>query len=68
AAHFFPMAAWSREAVLTLYRSLLRRGRGLRYTDQDFYLASIRREFRRNQGLQRGEDKERQLEKGHAFL
>lgn len=62
------MAAWSRQAVLTLYRALLRRGRGLRYTDRDFYLASIRREFRRHQGLQRLEDKERQLEKGQAFL
>ncbi|NWI03288.1 MIDUO protein, partial [Tichodroma muraria] len=71
AAHLSPMAAWSREAVLTLYRALLRCGRGLRYTDRDFYLASIRRdrrEFRRNQGLQRLEDKERQLEKGQAFL
>ncbi|NXM73414.1 MIDUO protein, partial [Serilophus lunatus] len=63
-----PMAAWSREAVLALYRALLRRGRGLRYTDRDLYLASVRREFRRNQGLQRLEDKERQLEKGQAFL
>ncbi|NXC44386.1 MIDUO protein, partial [Penelope pileata] len=64
----FPMAAWSREAVLTLYRALLREGRRLRYTDRDFYLASIRREFRRNQGLQHPEDRERQLEKGRAFL
>ncbi|NXA06725.1 MIDUO protein, partial [Sapayoa aenigma] len=63
-----PMAAWSREAVLALYRALLRRGRGLRYTDRDFYLTSVRREFRRNQELQRLEDKERQLEKGQAFL
>ncbi|XP_039427022.1 translation initiation factor IF-2-like [Corvus cornix cornix] len=68
AAHLSPWPPWSREAVLTLYRALLRRGRGLRYTDRDFYLASIRREFRRNQGLQRLEDKERQLEKGQAFL
>ncbi|XP_064310096.1 mitochondrial ribosome and complex I assembly factor AltMIEF1 [Phalacrocorax carbo] len=63
-----PMAAWSRRAVLTLYRALLRQGRGLRYTDRDFYLASIRREFRKNQGLRQLEDKERQLEKGQAFL
>ncbi|XP_075284790.1 mitochondrial ribosome and complex I assembly factor AltMIEF1 [Opisthocomus hoazin] len=62
------MAAWSREAVLTLYRALLRQGRQLRYTDRDFYLASVRREFRRNRGLQRLEDRERQLEKGEAFL
>ncbi|NWR76041.1 MIDUO protein, partial [Centropus bengalensis] len=63
-----PMAAWSREAVLSLYRALLRQGRRLRYTDQDFYLAFIRREFRKNQGLEQLEDKERQLEKGQAFL
>ncbi|KAM4671012.1 mitochondrial ribosome and complex I assembly factor AltMIEF1 [Amazona ochrocephala] len=62
------MAAWSRQAVLALYRALLRQGRGLRYTDRDFYLAFIRREFRKNQGLQRLEDKERQLEKGQVFL
>ncbi|XP_074865572.1 mitochondrial ribosome and complex I assembly factor AltMIEF1 isoform X2 [Carettochelys insculpta] len=62
------MAAWSREAVLSLYRTLLRQGRGLRYTDRDFYFASIRREFRKNQHLERLEDKERQLEKGQAFL
>lgn len=66
--HPSPMAAWSREAVLTLYRALLRQGRGLRYTDRDFYLAFIRREFRKNRGLQQLEDKERQLEKGQAFL
>ncbi|XP_075792783.1 mitochondrial ribosome and complex I assembly factor AltMIEF1 [Pelodiscus sinensis] len=62
------MAAWSREAVLNLYRALLRQGRGLRYTDRDFYFASIRREFRKNLQLERLEDKERQLEKGQAFL
>ncbi|CAM4460571.1 unnamed protein product, partial [Lepidochelys olivacea] len=62
------MAAWSREAVLNLYRALLRQGRGLCYTDRDFYLASIRREFRKNQQLERLEDRERQLEKGQAFL
>ncbi|NXU50530.1 MIDUO protein, partial [Turnix velox] len=63
-----PMAAWSRQAVLTLYRALLRRGRELRYTDRDFYLSFIRREFRKNQGLERLEEKEKQLEKGQAFL
>ncbi|XP_035194780.1 MIEF1 upstream open reading frame protein-like [Oxyura jamaicensis] len=62
------MAAWSREAVLSLYRALLRRGRALRYTDRDFYRAAVRSEFRRHRGLQRPEDRERQLEKGQAFL
>lgn len=63
-----PMASWSREAVLSLYRALLRQGRQLRYTDRDFYLASIRREFRKNQKLEDPEARERQLEKGLVFL
>ncbi|KAG8138121.1 hypothetical protein E2320_004039, partial [Naja naja] len=62
------MATWSREAVLNLYRALLRQGRGLRYTDRDFYLSSIRKEFRKNQHLMSPEDKERHLKKGQAFL
>ncbi|XP_070612197.1 mitochondrial ribosome and complex I assembly factor AltMIEF1 [Erythrolamprus reginae] len=62
------MATWSREAVLNLYRALLRQGRGLRYTDRDFYLSTIRKEFRKNQHLTSPEDKERHLKKGQAFL
>uniref|UniRef100_A0A7M4FQ96 Complex 1 LYR protein domain-containing protein n=1 Tax=Crocodylus porosus TaxID=8502 RepID=A0A7M4FQ96_CROPO len=62
------MAVWSRQAVLSLYRTLLRQGRGLRYTDRDFYFATIRHEFRKNKQLEQLEDKERQLEKGLAFL
>lgn len=54
--------------MLTLYRALLRQGRGLRYTDREFYFNFIRREFRKNQHLERVEDKERHLEKGQAFL
>ncbi|KAM4883098.1 mitochondrial ribosome and complex I assembly factor AltMIEF1 isoform 1-T2 [Thomomys bottae] len=62
------MAPWSREAVLSLYRTLLRQGRLLRYTDRDFYFASIRREFRKNQQLQDPEARQKQLEKGLVFL
>lgn len=62
------MAAWSRTAVLTLYRALLRAGRQLQYTDRDFYFASVRREFRRNQGITQPDEKTRQLEKGQFFL
>ncbi|XP_063165652.1 mitochondrial ribosome and complex I assembly factor AltMIEF1 [Candoia aspera] len=62
------MATWTREAVLNLYRALLRQGRGLRYTDRDFYFTSIRQEFRKNQHLKHPEDKERHLKKGQAFL
>ncbi|XP_042121014.1 mitochondrial ribosome and complex I assembly factor AltMIEF1 [Peromyscus maniculatus bairdii] len=62
------MAPWSREVVLSLYRALLRQGRELRYTDRDFYFASIRREFRKNQKLEDLEAREKQLEKGLVFL
>ncbi|KAK2492576.1 mitochondrial ribosome and complex I assembly factor AltMIEF1 [Manis javanica] len=62
------MAPWSREAVLGLYRALLRQGRELHYTDRDFYLATIRREFRKNKKLEDPEARERQLEKGLIFL
>lgn len=54
--------------MLRLYRALLRRGRELRYTDRDFYFASIRREFRKNQNLEDLEAREKQLEKGLVFL
>lgn len=62
------MAPWSRASVLSLYRALLRQGRELRYTDRDFFLATIRREFRKNQKLQDPVARERQLEKGLVFL
>ncbi|XP_047393729.1 MIEF1 upstream open reading frame protein-like [Sciurus carolinensis] len=60
------MAPWSREAVLSLYRALLRQGQELRYTDQDF--ASIRHEFQKNQKLEDPEAWEKQLEKDLVFL
>lgn len=62
------MAPWSRKAVLSLYRALLRQGRELRYTDRDFYLAAVRREFRKNLKLADPEARERQLQKGLVFL
>ncbi|XP_078093549.1 mitochondrial ribosome and complex I assembly factor AltMIEF1-like [Mustelus asterias] len=62
------MAAWSRVAVLNLYRALLRQGRNLRYTDRDYYYTFIKREFRKNQHLTDEEEKVKQLEKGIYFL
>ena len=62
------MAPWSREAVLSLYRALLRQGRELRYTGREFYFASIRREFRRNQKLENLEAREKQLEKDFIYF
>ncbi|XP_069763948.1 mitochondrial ribosome and complex I assembly factor AltMIEF1-like [Narcine bancroftii] len=62
------MAAWSRAAVLNLYRALLREGRSLRYTDREFYFMFVKREFRKNQHLVGEEEKAKQLEKGLYFL
>ncbi|XP_063796581.1 mitochondrial ribosome and complex I assembly factor AltMIEF1 [Pseudophryne corroboree] len=62
------MAGWSRDAVLTLYRALLREGRKLQFTDRDYYASYVRREFRNNQSLTKLEDKEKQLEKGQFLL
>ncbi|XP_073405585.1 mitochondrial ribosome and complex I assembly factor AltMIEF1 [Dendrobates tinctorius] len=62
------MAGWSREAVLSLYRALLRQGSKLEFTDRDYYASFVRREFRKNQSLTKQEDKEKQLEKGQVFL
>ncbi|XP_077308455.1 mitochondrial ribosome and complex I assembly factor AltMIEF1 [Lithobates pipiens] len=62
------MAGWSREAVLKLYRALLREGRKLQLTDRDYYSFYIRQEFRKNQILSNLEDREKQLAKGQFFL
>ncbi|XP_051818003.1 MIEF1 upstream open reading frame protein-like [Antechinus flavipes] len=63
------MAEPGRGAVLGLYRTLLRRARELRFTDRDFYVETIRREFRRPLPPGAGPDAvQRQLEKGRAFL
>ncbi|XP_019645813.1 PREDICTED: uncharacterized protein LOC109486420 [Branchiostoma belcheri] len=59
---------WSRTAVLSLYKKLLREGRSLRYTDQDFYRARIQHEFRKYQHEDDPEQREFQLKKGQKFL
>lgn len=41
-----PSAEWSRMAI-NLYRSLLKEGRALRYTDRGYYRQQIRKEFER---------------------
>ena len=56
------MPGWSKQAVLGLYRSLLRKGRQLTLTDKDFYYSRIRSEFERNRDLESLEEKTRQFE------
>ena len=63
------MVPWSRTAVLTLYKNLLRHGyRDLKYTDKDYYLHCIRMEFQKYKDLEELEEKQHQLDKGYVFL
>ncbi|KAK2146950.1 hypothetical protein LSH36_577g03026 [Paralvinella palmiformis] len=62
------MMSCSRQAVLSLYRQLLTKSRSLLYTDKDYYLTRIRKEFRNNQHLTDKKEIEFLLEKGAAFL
>ncbi|XP_056440868.1 mitochondrial ribosome and complex I assembly factor AltMIEF1-like [Gadus macrocephalus] len=62
------MGGWSRAAVLALYRSLLRAGRRLTFTDRDFYRRAVAREFRRCQALTAPGDREAALRRGQFFL
>uniref|UniRef100_A0A182MX95 Complex 1 LYR protein domain-containing protein n=1 Tax=Anopheles culicifacies TaxID=139723 RepID=A0A182MX95_9DIPT len=43
--------ATSKRLVLSLYRDLLRYGAQLQYTDQEYFLDRIRREFRQSASL-----------------
>ncbi|XP_041478628.1 MIEF1 upstream open reading frame protein-like [Lytechinus variegatus] len=60
--------AWSRQAVLGLYKRLLREGTNLRYTDQEFYKRSIQKEFRVHQAEKNQAEQQRQLDRGFYFL
>lgn len=53
---------WSRKAVLSLYRSLMREGEKLKYTDQEFFRSAIRKEFERAKQEQHHEVKQRLLD------
>ncbi|XP_077862392.1 mitochondrial ribosome and complex I assembly factor AltMIEF1-like [Saccoglossus kowalevskii] len=59
---------WSRLAVLTLYRRLLRGGDQLKYTDKDYYKNYIRKEFKKNMNLAKETEKQKQFEKGIHFM
>jgi len=63
------MVQWSRSAVLSLYKALLRLGyNGFTYTSKDFYLRTIRSEFEKYRSVTDLAERQRQLEKGHYFL
>lgn len=54
--------AWSRQAVLGLYRRLLREGTNLQYTDQHYYKRCIQKEFRAHIAEKGQPEQQRQLD------
>ncbi|KAJ8024442.1 MIEF1 upstream protein [Holothuria leucospilota] len=60
---------WSRRAVLSLYKSLLREGERLQYTDQNFFRRSVRQEFEKVRHESENAERQRQLNvKGYYLL
>ena len=63
------MVQWSRIAVLSLYRQLLKRGyQELKYTDKDYYFHFVRAEFQKYKDLKCPKEKQHQLDKGYYLL
>lgn len=63
------MVTWSKQAVKTLYKTLLNHGyKNLKYTDKDFYQRLIKEEFTKYKHVTDQAEKQFHLDKGHAFL
>lgn len=63
------MVKWSRIAVLSLYRQLLKRGyQDLKYTDKDYYFHFVRTEFNKYKELKSPKERQHQLDKGYYYL
>ncbi|XP_049292629.1 MIEF1 upstream open reading frame protein [Anopheles funestus] len=60
--------ATSKRLVLSLYRDLLRYGTQLQHTDQEYFLARIRREFRQSASLTDPKEIEFSYRRGRALL
>ncbi|XP_052902498.1 MIEF1 upstream open reading frame protein [Anopheles moucheti] len=60
--------ATSKRLVLSLYRDLLRYGAQLQYTDQEYFLGRIRREFRQSASLTDPKEIEFCYRRGRALL
>lgn len=54
--------------VLSLYRTLIRRGYNLRLTDKNFYFTRIRREFEKNRNLTSETEIQNGIEKGEELI
>lgn len=61
------MSLPSRLQICQLYKSLLRYGEQLKLTDKGYYYSRIKKEFKRNQSLQKPEDICRYYEVGFVF-
>ncbi|XP_052826019.1 MIEF1 upstream open reading frame protein-like [Octopus bimaculoides] len=55
-------------AIFSLYRQMIRKARTLSYTDKNFYLRRVRKEFDKNKSITDPYELQRSLEKGKAFL
>lgn len=53
---------WSRAAVLSFYRLILRKNRTLEFTDKEYYVSRVKAEFRRNKSVESSEERIRLLE------
>jgi len=63
------MVRWSKLAVKKLYKSLLLFGyQDLKYTDKDYFIKTIKTEFRKHQNLTVLAEKQFHLDKGNYFL
>ncbi|XP_050081109.1 MIEF1 upstream open reading frame protein [Anopheles maculipalpis] len=58
----------TKRVVLSLYRDLLRYGAQLQYTDQEYFLNRIRREFRQSASLTDPKEIEFCYKRGRALL
>ncbi|KAG8182416.1 hypothetical protein JTE90_018304 [Oedothorax gibbosus] len=57
-----------RQNVISLYREFLKYSKTLKYTDKDFFLNRIRKEFYDNRNLTSAEEIELHLKRGKNFL
>jgi hypothetical protein len=59
---------WSRAAVITLYRQMLRKSHSLQLTDREFYLRRIQKEFHECKNIQDPQLKLRKLLVHHLHI
>ncbi|XP_065340459.1 mitochondrial ribosome and complex I assembly factor AltMIEF1 [Cloeon dipterum] len=58
----------ARSEVLRLYKSILKYGQELKYTDRDFFKKKIRKEFRSCKSVESPEEIKFHIDRAKAFL